>query len=287
MIVTRKLIALGVFMLVFMYPAAAQKYSVHRKDRVFLGLYGGVNYSIPKVTEKHNVLTSISQSDDNLSEKEYGKLFQNGSHQFGMYFLYSMTRRFSLVIQPAYYTYGFKYKTAYSWSDTVESMNFEREMHHNQKLSYFTLPVLVRWDMTMKQVSPYLQLGVYADFRHRANKSVSYDSTIDGELNEEPLNATADVTATDHINKFDVGLVGGAGISYFSKYFVVGLESNFRYGFLPLVNKRNRYSDLTGFTAQYFDVFDQLLMRDLNFQIKFLFPIDNLKELNILRRAKY
>lgn len=285
---TKKMITLGAFALVLVSSVTAQKHTVYRKNRVFLGLYGGVNYSLPKITEEHHILIPDPQSSDALSEKEYGKLFQNGSHQFGMYFLYSMTRRFSLVFQPAYYTYEFKYRTAYAWSDTVDHMNFEREMHHDQKVSYFSLPLLVRWDMTVKQFAPYLQLGVYTDFRHQANKSISYDSTIDGELNEGQLSSTtAKVTATDHFNKFNFGLVGGVGISYFSKYFVIGIESNFRYGFFPLINNRNRYADLTGFTGQYLDVFDQLLMRNLNFQLKLLFPIDNLRELNILRRSKY
>lgn len=283
----KKKIILGVAVWMLACSALAQKYSVHRKDRVFLGVYGGVNYSLPDATEKHAVLVADPQSADGLSEKDYNKLFENGSHQFGMYFLYCMSKRFSLVFQPAYYTERFKYQTAYSWRDTVNYMDFSRELHHDQKIAYFSLPLLVRWDMSLRQVSPYIQLGVYTDFRHRASKSISYDATIDGELNEDQLNSTSSAMATDHFNKFNVGLVGGLGISYFSKYFVIGIESNFRYGLLPVVNERNRYSDQTGFTAQYLDVLDQLKLSNLNFQMKVLFPIDNLRELNILRRSKY
>lgn len=286
MITTKKIVTLGICTLLSISQAVGQKNTVHRKKRAFLGVYGGVNYSLPKITEKHSVLTSMSSSEE-VFEKDYDKLFQNGSHQFGMYFLYGMTNRFSLVFQPAYYTYRYKYQTSYSWSDTVNYMNFEREMHHDQQLYYFSLPVLVRWDMTKRKFSPYLQLGVYTDLRHRASKSIGYDPIIDGELNKGSLTETERAMATDHINKVDVGLVGGIGLSYFSKYFVIGLESNFRYGFLPLINDRNRYADLTGFTGQHLDVPDQLLMRNINFQIKLLFPIDNLRTLDILRRAKY
>ena len=124
MITTKKIITLGVCMLLSVSQIIAQKNTVHRKNRAFLGVYGGVNYSLPQVTEKYSVLTPMSSSEDAF-EKDYDKLFQNGSHQFGMYFLYGLTNRFSLVFQPAYYTYRYKYQTSYSLSYKFNYMNFE------------------------------------------------------------------------------------------------------------------------------------------------------------------
>lgn len=267
--------------------ALAQQFSVHRKNQMFLGFAGGINLTLPHVTEKYHVLVPTTESAGNGMDKKYGKLFQNIGSQFGLHFTYCLTANFSIVAQPGYRTHQFKYSTSYKWADTVENMNFEREFHHSQKLSYFTLPVLFRWDITTNQFSPFVQAGIFTDFRHQAQKQIGYDYTADGEENESQLNSSTRAPVTDHINKFNLGVVGGAGIAYYTKYVVVGFEAHFRYGFLPVINNRNRYADYTGFTAQYLDVFDQMTLSNLDFQFSVKLPITKAQTLNILRRKKY
>lgn len=265
----------------------AQDYHVYRKNKVFIGIYGGVNFSLPLVTKSHSVLLS-EPSGDAENEKTYGPLKSNLSNQFGFYFSYGFSNHFSLVLQPGYHSYRFDYLTNYSWNDTVEQMNVAKEMKHRQTLSYFTVPVLVRWDFLKTRFTPYLQLGVYADILHKGNKTIYMDETIDGDVDHKRAQSkTASVDITDHLQKWNAGAIGGIGFSYYAKHFNIGLECNYRHGFLPIINNRNRYADLTGLTTQYLDVFDQMQLRNIHVQLHITFPVHSLPDLNILRRSKY
>jgi hypothetical protein len=264
-----------------------QKYSVHKKKKSYFGLTAGFNFSIPKVTDHYSVLSSVGNSNDESLEKKYDKLGKNTGTQFSARYSYSFTNSISIVAGFGYQTLGFKYFTQYSWNDTIENQNFNREMHHLQKVSYFTFPMLVRWDMTNRQLMPYVQGGIFFDFRHQAKKVIHYDNTIDDEETENQTSSSEIASLTDHTRKFNMGLVGGIGLSYYTKRITFGIESNFRYGFFKVVNDKNRYSDLTGFALQYLDVMDQLKLSNLNVQFSVSIPINHSVSLNTLRRRRY
>ena len=66
-----------------------------------------------------------------------------------------------------YQSVGFNYFTDYSWVDTVNNHELNREMHHLQKISYFTVPIMVRWDIvTRGQLVPFVQGGSFSDFEN-------------------------------------------------------------------------------------------------------------------------
>lgn len=259
----------------------AQRNSVDRKNKVFLGLYGGVNFTLPIVTERHSIISGID------NEKEYEPMFNNLGSQFGFIISYGITKNLSLLFQPGYYTYNFRYITNYSWQDTVSNLPLEREMHHVQSASYFTLPVLLKWDFTVRRFTPYVQVGGFVDVLHRSSKYISYDYTIDGIANENQIQSTNEIGLNKHFNKVNAGVVGGVGISYNAKMVIIGLESNFRFGFIPVINERNRYADHTGFAAQYLDVLDNVNLANLNFQLTLTFPIGGACGNGTFGRSKY
>ena len=118
--------------------SAQTKYTVHRKNRMYLGISGGMNFSAAHVVKEYSLLVPTPQSEgysDSEKEKDYQGLFKNKGSQFGLYFSYSFKKNLSIVFQPAYQTSTFNYLTAYSWSDTVNASNFSMEMMHRQKLS--------------------------------------------------------------------------------------------------------------------------------------------------------
>lgn len=275
---------LPVFLLVSLLShfSFGQKYFVNKKKKSYFGLTGGVNLSIPKVIDQYSVLSSTSNP-----EKEYDKLFENRGVQFGVRYSYSFTNAISVLAGFQYQSVGFNYFTNYSWADTVNGQNLDREMHHLQKVSYFSLPIMARWDVTTRQLMPYVQAGIFMDFRHQAKKAINYDNIIDGEVTEAQSASSAEVSIKDYTRKFNMGLTGGIGLRYHSKYVTFGLESNFRYGFFKLVNDDVRYSDLNGFALQYLDVLDQLKLSNLNAQLTVSIPIDQAVSTNILRRKRY
>ncbi|TSJ42465.1 outer membrane beta-barrel protein [Fluviicola chungangensis] len=288
MMLNRILLLLAVLLISFS-GTTQTKYTVHRKGRIYLGISGGMNFSAAHVVKDYNLLmiTPQSSASNTDSEKDYQPLFKNKGSQFGLYFSYSFKKNLAIVFQPAYQTCGFDYRTAYSWSDTMNGSDFRMEMMHQQKLSGVNLPLLVRWDFTSSQFSPYVQAGIFANFRHQAKKTIFYDYTIDEEVDKKTADKTGEADLTEHINKANFGLSAGVGFTYFANYFAISLESNFRYGFRSIVNDQNRYADYTGFSVQYLDVMDQLKLMNLDIQLTVMFPIDNSISLGILRKSRH
>lgn len=274
-------------LLLFSYYGQAQNYTVHRQHKVYIGLYAGMNFTRPHVVDDYSLLVHTPQSAGEPVEKKYEPLFHNKGSQYGLYFSFSFTKKISLVFEPAYQTNSFNYLTAYSWSDTVNGSNFTMEMMHQQKISSISLPLMVRWDFTVNQFSPYVQAGIFTSFRHHARKTIFYDYTIDGSVDKKTADRTQEADLTEHINKANFGVSAGAGLTFFANYFAISLESNFRYGFRSQVNDKNRYADYTGLSTQYLDVLDQLKLMSLDFQLSILFPIDNSISLGILRKRRH
>lgn len=280
---------LSLVILLSFHGMAQTKYTVHRKNRIYLGITGGMNFSAAHVVKDYNLLmtTPQSSSENANSEKDYQGLFKNKGSQFGLYFSYSFKKNLAIVFQPAYQSSSYNYRTAYSWSDTVNGADFAMEMMHQQKVSAVNLPLLVRWDFTVSQFSPYIQGGIYANFKHRAQKTIFYDYTIDEVVDKETADRTGETDFTEHLLKANFGLTAGVGFTYFANYFAISLESNFRYGFRSMVNDQNRYADFTGLSMQYLDVPDQLKFMNLDIQLTVMFPIDNSISLGILRKSRH
>lgn len=260
-----------------------QNYSVHKKKMSYFGIDAGFNFSFTQVTDRYSILSS----DEDDFEKTYGKAGKNTGGQFGVRYSYNVTNSLSLTAGFGYQSLGFKYISDYSWIDTLSTQDFSREMHHHQKISYFTFPLMVKYDFTNSQFIPYVQGGIFFDFRHQAKKVIHYDHTIDGKETENQSSSSEMTSITDHTRKFNMGLMGGVGISYYMKRVTFGIESNFRYGFFKVVNDDARYSDLTGFAMQYLDVLDQLRLSNVNVQFTVSIPINHSVSMNILRRSKY
>ncbi len=264
-----------------------QKYMVHKKKTSYFGLTAGFNFSAPKVTDRYSILSAIGSADDDNFKKKYDKLGKNTGTQFGVRYAYNFTNSLSFLAGFGYQSLGFKYFTHYSWMDTIGNQNLNREMHHLQKISYLTLPLMLKWEMGNQQLLPYIQGGFFMDFRHQAKKVINYDNTIDEEETENQISSSAMVSITDHIRKFNMGLIGGIGVNYYTKRMTFGIESNFNYGFLKVIDDKNRFSDFTGFALHYLDVMDQLKLSNLNIQLTVSIPINNAVSLNILRKRKY
>lgn len=276
--------------LIFMFHGillAQNNFQVDRKNKLFFGVYGGTNVTNVSVKDSYHVLTPTSELDLNGS-KTYGKMFESWSSQFGFKLLYGFSKHISVVVEPGIYTKKFHYLTNYAWSDTIDMMDFSKEIRFNNNITYFTLPLYLRWDMLKKQFSPYIQAGGFFDFRYKSQKAAYVDGMIDGAVDvNNPDLLTAEVSWNDYVKKHQYGIAGGLGFSYFSKYVVISLEVNYKMALNPLFDDRNRYSDLSGFTTQFLDVDDRIKLGSLNAQLSLMIPISSMVYLKILRRTKY
>jgi hypothetical protein len=261
--------------------------SVNKKNKSYFEVLGGFNYSFVSVKDRYSVLSAGSLTDPESLEKEYAKGFKNTGRQFGVRWSYNFTNLLSVSLGFGYETLGFNYQTSYSWADTLTSQNFDREMHHEQKASYFSFPIQARYDFTQGQFKPFAQGGLFMDFRHQASKIIHYDNTIDGEQTANQVSSSALVSITDNIRNFNMGATVGAGVNYYTKFVTIGVETNFRFGFMNIVEDDRRYADLSGFALKYLDVLDQLKLNTYNVQFSLSVPISNSVTSNILRRKSY
>lgn len=277
-----------VFVLIlFTYNSIGQKYYVDRKRQMFLGLSGGVNFSFVNISDHHDVLSPMNMIDEEEHNKSYGKMGSNFGSQIGLYSKYGVNRHFSIVSNPSFQVNQFRYITDYFWSDTLINMPLEREMLHQQKVSYLSIPISVRYDFTINQISPYAHLGPQLNFLHNANKTIFFDDEIDGEVDPRNSQGTSgNVNAKKHFKHFNIGFLSGAGVSYYSNYFTLSFETNFSFGFRKIINDEHRYKDHTGLTLKYLDVFDQMRMGNLDLQLTAIFPIDTSVKLSILKKSR-
>lgn len=254
--------------------------SIHSQDfvrakRFFLGLKGGVNFTQPVVMREYNVLSPAPGSPNNLP-KEYRPMFSgsNIGGQFGVVALYYFNQHLALSIQPIYFNYNFSYLRTYAWQDTISQEQIDITNEHHYRLHYFELPVMLRYDILPGRFTPYIQAGGFLGFLHTANTSTAYTSTYDVPVQpgQDPPQTPA-VAITRNINLLNAGIIGGAGICYSTDYVQVGLEANFRYGFLPVANARNRYSDVSGSASGYLDVMDDFTLMNLEISLTVIFPI--------------
>ncbi len=79
---------LSVFLcIVLSSQASLGQYVTHKKKRSFLGLTGGINYTIPTVVDRYAVLSS----SEGASQKEYAEFTKNRGVQLGLRYSYGFT----------------------------------------------------------------------------------------------------------------------------------------------------------------------------------------------------
>jgi hypothetical protein len=279
-----RLLAILICFLCIQSSGYAQNYSVHRAKKIYLGLAGGMTFSGAHVVDRYSV--AVTGNPEN-TEKEYGPFFKNTGALFGLYVSYSVTNKIAITLQPSYQISKLNYINAYSWNDSVSNSAKNIELLSRQAIGSIYLPISVRWDFTTRQFSPFIQGGVFFDFKTNASKTIFFDDAIDSEVDVDQANRTESADISPHVNTFNFGLNAGLGVSYFTNYFALTIEGNFNYGFRSIVSDQNRYADYSGFTTQYLDVLDQLKLYRFQLQLSLMFPIDNSISLGILRKRRH
>lgn len=246
---------------------------IYRKDRYYFGTSLGLGFTQPIVKERFNILEPTPQSANTDFDKKYGNLFQNGGGNYGLHISFSYTRLLSLICQPTFQTQRFSYMTNYHWSDSISGGEVYKEFLHRQKISKLCIPVIARMDFTTRQFSPFIQAGLSADILYFGSKIIYSDAYIDGEVDRKSAGHSSVAELTQHLNRFNVALVGGAGVSFYRENFALTLSGNLRYSLRPAFSDLRRFEDYTGFAAPYLDVFDKVNLLNLDFLVTASVPI--------------
>lgn len=243
-----------------------------RKKQVVIGLKGGVNFTQPLVLKSHSVFSPTQNSANGATSKKYRPLMQNMGFNGGIFIMYRITNRLSATLEGLYFQYRYSYKNNYVWTDADDGTAFTLEQKQYHRLNYFELPLMVRYDFTIRKVTPFVQGGIFTGFMHSAitqTVSSQYSSQLSpSEETQSPLTQTNDRYAKVHL-----GAIGGAGISFFAGRVMFTLGGNVRYSLLPPTSNLHRYNDQASSSTSYLDVPDQVNFLNLELYVSIGVPL--------------
>jgi hypothetical protein len=203
-----------------------------------MGLYGGINFSSIDEVQSY----SIVHDDDAEGLDTYnGQMgFQLGA--FAEYKAYK-----SLWVE-----LGFMYRQS-KYEHILDSIEGST-VNYSEKLSYFDVPLSVKYYILDGTISPYVEAGATFSFLTDALSTTSREG-------EKDL-----VNRTDYRNAFSVGYFGGAGVVYKMK--AMQLFAGVRYSYYPEnVNKEGtRYSDPVN-VFKYYYIDDDFRMDNLQINV--------------------
>ncbi len=139
---------------------------------------------------------SHQNSVHGATNKEYEPLMKNMGFQGGITLMYRISNRLSLTLEGLYFQYRYAYRNSYVWTDALEGTAFTLEQQQFNRLHYFETPLMLRYDFTIRKVTPFVQGGIFTGFLHSAvTQTVSrqYSSQLaSAEDTESPFTQTND-----------------------------------------------------------------------------------------------
>ena len=143
--------------------------------------------------------------------------------------------------------------------------------HHEQKVEFADLPLLVKYDITGSRLRPYVQVGIYYSLLINAIKTVTVTGTDFASGGTNPLNSDPVIVGTKDLFTNYWGLIGGAGVTYQLGNVRLVLDASYRYGMSNIVNAKNRFSNdrLSGIG----DAQDDLKLHNIMVTAGVLFPM--------------
>lgn len=245
-----------------------QRGSFDRSKQLIIGLKGGVNFTQPLVLQEHSVFTGMGIS----SQKTYRPFIKNMGYGGGIFLMYRITNRLSVTLEGLYYQYRFSYENRYQWADASEGTSYTLEQENFNRLNYFETPLMLRYDVTIRKVTPFVQGGLFSGFMNSAvfqSISRQYSSQlIQSEETQNPL-----IQTSDRFTKVHFGAIGGAGITFFAGRAMFTLGGNVRYSLLPITGNLNRYNGQSTASTAYLDVADKLNLLNLEIYLSIGLPV--------------
>lgn len=248
--------------------SSAQRYD--RKNQFMIGLKGGVNFTNPLISQRYSVFAPGVSSKHGGEAKIYEKFMKNMGYGGGVAISYGITRNLTLTLEGLFYQYRLSYTNNYAWTDMQSGPSVTLDRTYYKRLNYFEIPLMFRYDILARRVSPFIQAGVAPAFVHSVqanNRSQMQSSAMPSELEEQSA-------ATDEkgsYNRFYLSAVGGAGLSFYAGKTMFLLGANGRYSILQPTSDLHRFSN--GSASGNLDVQDKYRILNLELYLSVMFPI--------------
>lgn len=238
------------------------------EKQFWMGLKAGTNLTKVNITKAYSVISPVNNESTKKEYENFNKPGFQAALELTFYF-----KGISASLQPTYRASTFAYTNHYEWVDsTVPTNSLTLDYYQEQKLEYFEVPLVVKYDLLTGNIRPYIQLGGYGAFLINANKTVEVsglDLASGGEnsFTNEPVI----VGAKDLFAKSNWGLIGGAGVNYSVGNVLINFDVMYRYGMSNITSTENRFSNDR--LAGVGDALDDMTMDNISISLGALFPL--------------
>lgn len=238
----------------------------------WLGLKLGANVTQVSPKTRMSGFSPINYSSDSL-KKTYDQFslpgFQVGLEMTGYH------NGFSLTFQPSYKKTRFQYTSQLAWEGATSGNRFETTYDVKQNLDLIELPLSVKYDLIRRgSLRPFVMIGGVYSMIASAQKEITV-TQIDFSSNA-PLTTSGGsaIIGVKEAFKGFFGVSGGAGINVDYWNIRTVLQASYNYSLTEVTRKNVRQDEF----ASIGDTNDEILLRDINLSLSFIFPfrfIDN------------
>ena len=237
----------------------------------FIGLHGGINFSIPRVLQNYQVITPLDGTTP--ENRNYSPFFRNFGHQFGFSFYLGIKDHLAIGFLPEFNNYSYRFSSSMDFFDNQGQTVSSVEYRSMQRLNYLSFPVIVQYNVRKKGFTPYLFAGVAYEVLRNAQHNVNIITTLAGPDNVFTDNNTDNYSTQFIHSKLDV--LGGVGVAYDFTQFRLGLDVSYRLCLNNITSTSGRYDNQT-ISGSTYDVSDDIKLNNLLINATISFPINKI-----------
>jgi hypothetical protein len=246
------------------------------KNLTFLvGFKGGINFSAVIPTQRFSVLQPINGPGASDVEKNYAPFYRNLGYQYGFIGMLRISRSLSLSIEPTFSSYSYNYSNGSKWYDASDqSDRIEITTDFKDKLKYFEIPLVLRYEFGKGQIRPYLAAGFFYGMQTGASatiKSTTVQYIDDTAIAREDEESAGDISG-NYINT-RLATFPGAGLLIDLSFVTLFAEADYFISLHNVVNESARYSNQQSVGGAY-SVPDNLKFDNLVINVGVLFNIN-------------
>jgi hypothetical protein len=245
-------------------------------DLSFLvGFKGGINFSVVFPTSRFSVLQPIDGTGASTGEKDYASVFSNLGYQYGFIGMLRLNKALSLSIEPTFSSYAIRYNSQSSWSSADgQSERIEIATDFTDKLKYFEIPLVLRYELGNGLFRPYLAAGFFYGMLTGASgtaesSTMQYVDNVEVDL--ENSESAGDIKGNYITTR--LAIFPGAGLFVDLGFATLFAEADYYFGLHNIVNESARFSDQQSIGGDY-RVPDNLKLDNLVINLGILFNIN-------------
>ena len=235
----------------------------------WLGFKAGINWAKASPIKRYTILTPTNY-DASLVDKKYDS-FKEIGFQTTIEITYYY-HGFYFSVQPSYINSIFTYSNQLKWINSANTnQSLTQNYSQSQKVEYADFPFYVKYDITGRNLRPFVQLGMFCSVLLNAQKSVTVSSTDIASGGTNQIDSQPLITGAKDLFGNYWGFTGGAGATYQMGNVRLTLEANYRQSLANIVNAKNRFGNdrLSGIG----DAQDDLNLKNIVVSAGVLFPM--------------